>query len=107
MRACEDGFDPKKNPRLRREIVAARQAELPENYIQRVVQFARQGYRHIEFPAFDADWQSEAYASVAGQNANNSVRVTDEFLHAVEADREWALTERTTGKVAKTVSAPL
>ena len=108
MQAClegegDDAFDPKKNPRLRREIVAARQAELPENYIQRVIQFARQGYRHIEFPAFDTDWQSEAYASVAGQNANNSVRVTDEFLRAVEADRDWALTERTTGKVAKTV----
>jgi ribonucleoside-diphosphate reductase alpha chain len=110
MQACLEGegdeaFDPKKNPRLRREIVAARQAELPENYIQRVIQFARQGYRHIEFPVFDTDWQSEAYASVAGQNANNSVRVTDEFLRAVAADREWALTERTTGKVAAQVSA--
>ena len=112
MRACLDGdvegdgaFDPKQNAKLRREIVAARQAELPENYIQRVIQFARQGYRHIEFPAFDLDWQSEAYLTVSGQNANNSVRVTDAFLHAVEADREWALTERTTGKVARTVNA--
>jgi ribonucleoside-diphosphate reductase alpha chain len=105
MDACAEGHDPKENPRLRREIVAARRAELPENYIQRVIQFARQGYRHIEFPVFDVDWQSEAYATVAGQNANNSVRVTDTFLRAVEADREWALTERTTGNVAKTVSA--
>jgi ribonucleoside-diphosphate reductase alpha chain len=105
MAACADGFDPKQNPRLRREVVAARQAELPENYIQRVIQFARQGYRHIEFPTFDTDWESEAYASVAGQNANNSVRVTDAFLRAVEADREWALTERTTGAVCRTVNA--
>ena len=112
MRACLDGdvegdaaFDPRQNPRLRREIVAARQAELPENYIQRVIQFARQGYRHIEFPTFDTDWESEAYVTVSGQNANNSVRVTDAFLRAVEADREWALTERTTGKIARTVSA--
>lgn len=112
MHACLDSdvdgdaaFDPRQNQKLRREIVAARQAELPENYIQRVIQFARQGYRHIDFPAFDADWQSEAYVSVSGQNANNSVRVTDEFLRAVEADRPWALTERTTGRVAKTVAA--
>src|ERR1700752_266735 len=76
MQACLDGdgeaaFDPRKNPALRRAIVAARQAALPENYIQRVIQFARQGYRHIEFPSFDTDWESEAYATVAGQNANN------------------------------------
>ncbi|UYN93178.1 MAG: vitamin B12-dependent ribonucleotide reductase [Enhydrobacter sp.] len=110
MQACVDdvgeaAFDPKRNPRLRHEIVAARRAEVPENYIQRVVQFARQGYRGIEFPTFDADWESEAYATVAGQNANNSVRVTDAFLRAVEADRDWALTERTTGKVSSIVSA--
>ncbi|MBL0899645.1 MAG: vitamin B12-dependent ribonucleotide reductase, partial [Reyranella sp.] len=112
MKAClESGlagdaaFDPQQNPTLRREVAAARRAELPENYIHRVVQFARQGYRHIEFPTFDTDWESEAYASVSGQNANNSVRVTDAFLRAVEEDREWSLTERTTGNVARTVSA--
>ena len=105
MAACTDGLDPKANPRLRREIVAARQAEIPENYIQRVIQFARQGYRHIDFPTFDTDWESDAYATVSGQNANNSVRVTDSFLRAVEADRDWSLTERTTGKIAQTVRA--
>jgi ribonucleoside-diphosphate reductase alpha chain len=105
MQACEDGFEPKQNPRLRREIVAARRAEISENYIQRVIQFARQGYRHIEFPTFDTDWQSEAYATVSGQNANNSVRVTDDFLKAVAEDREWALTARTTGQPLRTVSA--
>ena len=105
MQACEDGFEPKENPRLRREIVAARRAEISENYIQRVIQFARQGYRHIEFPIFDTDWQSEAYATVSGQNANNSVRVTDDFLKAVAEDREWALTARTTGQPLRTVNA--
>ena len=113
MQACLEGgedeaaFDPRQNPKLRREIVAARQAELPENYIQRVIQFARQGYRHIDFPAFDTDWESEAYASVSGQNANNSVRVSDAFLRAVEEDRPWALTARTTGKVTRTIGARL
>ena len=61
---------------------------MPENYIQRVIQFARQGYTKIEFPIFDTDWDSEAYLTVSGQNSNNSVRVTDEFLRAVEEDGE-------------------
>src|SRR5262249_160679 len=87
------------------EVVAARQAELPENYIQRVIQFARQGFSRVEFQEFDTDWEAEAYITVSGQNANNSVRVSDAFLSAVQADRPWALTERKTGKVAKIVKA--
>ena len=110
MQACAEGadearFDPKKNTRLRREIVAARKAMIPENYIQRVIQFARQGYTEINFPTYDTDWDSDAYLSVSGQNSNNSVRVTDAFLRAVETDGDWTLTRRIDGKVAKTVRA--
>ncbi|MEY4984008.1 MAG: hypothetical protein RIR62_2274, partial [Pseudomonadota bacterium] len=43
--------------------------------------------------------------TVSGQNSNNSVRVTDAFLKAVQADADWALIRRTDGKVAKTVKA--
>ncbi len=112
MRACvncegpgNDCFDPQKNPALKREIRAAKKANVPENYIKRVIQFAKQGYSKIEFPIFDLDWDSEAYLTVSGQNSNNSVRVTDEFLRAVEDDRSWDLTFRITGKVAKTLPA--
>ncbi|WP_420393639.1 vitamin B12-dependent ribonucleotide reductase [Acuticoccus sp.] len=112
MKACvncegsgDDCFDPAKNPALKREIRAAKKAQVPENYVRRVVQFARQGYTEIDFPTFDTDWDSEAYLTVAGQNSNNSVRVTDDFLHSVKADRAWDLTWRTSGEVAKTVAA--
>src|SRR5690606_33122824 len=54
MKACvncegEDGdcFDPAKNPALKREIRAAKRNAVPENYIKRVIQFARQGYTRI------------------------------------------------------------
>ena len=53
---------------------------MPENYIQRVIQFARQGYHRHRVPdTYDTDWDREAYLTVSGQNSNNSVRVTDEF----------------------------
>src|ERR1700693_1908988 len=106
MRACincegsgDDCFDPKKNPALRREIKAARKAMIPDNYIERAISFARQGFKEIDFriPTYDTDWDSEAYLSVSGQNSNNTVRVTDAFLHAVEEDEDWRLTYRNGG----------
>jgi ribonucleoside-diphosphate reductase alpha chain len=101
----DDCFSPEKNPALKREIRLARRAMVPDNYIKRVIQFARQGYKDISFPTYDTDWDSEAYLTVSGQNSNNSVRVTDGFLKAVEADGNWDLTYRKNRKVAKTLKA--
>jgi ribonucleoside-diphosphate reductase alpha chain len=101
----DDCFNPEKNPALKREIKAARKAMVPDNYTMRVIQFAKQGYKDIHFPIYDTDWDSDAYLTVAGQNSNNSVRVTDEFLNAVEKDGDWNLMRRIDGKVHKTVKA--
>jgi ribonucleoside-diphosphate reductase alpha chain len=102
----DDCFLPEKNPALKREIKLARKAFVPDNLIKRVIQFAKQGYTDIHFPIYDTDWDSDAYLTVSGQNSNNSVRVTDAFLNAVEADGNWDLFNRTRGgKVAKTVKA--
>src|SRR5215475_8567210 len=112
MKACvncegsgDDCFDPEKNPALRREIKLARRNLVPDNYIKRVIQFARQGYKDISFDIYDTDWDSEAYLTVSGQNSNNSVSLKDDFLRAVETDGNWNLTARTSRKIMKTLKA--
>ena len=112
MNAChncegdgESCFDPNKNPALKREIISARKSEVSENYIQRVIHFAKQGYKSIEFDTYDSDWDSEAYLTVSGQNSNNSIRVTDDFINAVIEDKDWNLINRTDGAINKTVRA--
>ncbi len=103
--AVDAATDPVRNAALKDAIRAARRAMIPETYVNRVLQYARQGFDSIEFPTYDTDWDSEAYVTVSGQNSNNSVRVSDAFLKAVREDRPWELLRRTDGKVAKTVRA--
>ncbi|MBO9402064.1 vitamin B12-dependent ribonucleotide reductase [Shimia sp. R9_3] len=100
-----DAYDAKVNPALKAAVRDSKSVMIPETYIKRVLDYAKQGYASIEFPTYDTDWDSEAYASVSGQNSNNSIRVTDAFLKAVENDDDWELIRRTDGEVAKTVKA--
>jgi len=51
---------------------------------------------------YSSDFNGEAYGTVSGQNSNNSVRVPDRFMRAVEEDGPWQTTFRTTGKVHET-----
>jgi ribonucleoside-diphosphate reductase alpha chain len=103
--SAEDAVDPTKNDTLKKAIREAKKVAIPETYVKRVLDYARQGYTSIEFPTYNTDWDSEAYASVSGQNSNNSIRVTDAFLKAVEEDGDWDLIRRTDGSVAKTIKA--
>ncbi len=101
----EGAFDPKTNASLKGAIKSARALGVSENYIRRVIDLARQGRTKIDFKTYDTDWDSEAYLTVAGQNANNSIRVTDDFLNAVAKKEDWQLKRRTDGKVSKTLPA--
>ena len=101
----EDATNPKSNAGLKAAIREARKVKIPDTYVNRVLQYAAQGFTKIEFPTYDTDWDSEAYVTVAGQNSNNSVRVTDAFLEAVEKDELWQLINRTDGSVAKEIPA--
>ena len=114
LAACREGetlglngnfHQPDKNPALSRAIRAGRLAGVPGNYIHRTLQLARQGVKEIEFEEFDTNWEGEAYASVSGQNSNNSVRVSDGFMRAMEKNADWNLIRRTDGEIADSVSA--
>jgi ribonucleoside-diphosphate reductase alpha chain len=101
----EDAYDPAVNAGLKAVIRDAKKVAIPETYVKRVLDYAKQGHTSIEFPTYDTDWDSEAYSSVSGQNSNNSIRVTDAFLKAVEDDADWDLVNRKDGKTAKTIKA--
>ncbi|MBT5294199.1 MAG: vitamin B12-dependent ribonucleotide reductase, partial [Octadecabacter sp.] len=100
-----DAYDPKVNPQLKEAVREAKKVAIPETYVKRVLDYAKQGHTAIEFPTYDTDWDSEAYNSVSGQNSNNSIRVTDAFLKAVEMDANWNLVNRKNGEVHKVIKA--
>ncbi len=101
----EERINPKINIELKKAILNCRAVMIPENYIQRVIQFAKQGFKDIEFQTYDTDWDSEAYLTVSGQNSNNSVRVSNDFLEKVSQKSKWDLIRRTDGGVHKTIEA--
>ena len=101
----KDCFDPKKNPALKKEIINARKLHVPENYIKRAIQFAEQGYTSMAFETYDTDWDSEAYLTVAGQNSNNTVRLTDDFINALQNGDDWHLRSRRDNLPIKTMKA--
>ena len=101
----KDCFDPKKNPVLKKEIISARKLQVPENYIKRAIQFAEQGYTSMAFETYDTDWDSEAYLTVSGQNSNNTVRLSDDFIHALKSNDDWHLRSRRDSSPVKTIKA--
>lgn len=87
-------LDRKKNTRLAAAIKSARNVFIPSNYIERALALAEQGVKEIKFDTYNTDWNSEAYLTVSGQNSNNSIRVPNEFMKAVEANGDWGLVWR-------------
>ena len=101
----EADTDPSSNTALRVALATARRAGVPDGSLQRALHLARQGYRSYPVEEYTTDWDGEAYYTVSGQNSNNSVRVPNAFFAALDADRNWYLTRRTDGAIAREIPA--
>ena len=108
LRGCDknkDLLDPLKNEVFKSLLQKAKLLAIPQSYVNKIIELAKQGYTSIEFDSFDVDWNSKAYQTVSGQNSNNSIRLSNQFLKAVEEDRNWDLIRRTDGRISSTISA--
>lgn len=94
-------YDYNKNLALKKAVYNAQKVYIPDTFIVRLIELAKQGVKSIELEEFTTDWQSEAYQTVSGQNSNNSVRITNEFMQAVFQGKEWHLYWRTELEKAK------
>ena len=98
-------LDPQLNPQLRTAVRTALSAGVPSGAVQSALDYARQGYTSLEVEQYDTNWDSDAYGTVSGQNSNNSVRLTNAFFDAIDADADWDLVARTTGATVKKIKA--
>ncbi len=97
--------DPKKNPALKKALIMARSADIPEPYIAKLLGAIKHGKKDISFSTFDVDWQNEAYQTVSGQNSNNSVRIPNIFFEKLLKKDVWQLKWRTSGLISKEIPA--
>jgi ribonucleoside-diphosphate reductase alpha chain len=102
---AEARLDPSRNAALRDAMRDARKAHIPDSFVRRILDLVQQGHADIKIETYDLDWESAAYLTVAGQNSNNSVRITNDFMRAVAQDADWSLRHRTTGEVSATFKA--
>ena len=103
--AMTNGSDVKTNFELKELIEKAAHRGVLMNYIYRVLSLVEQGFTNINFEEFNTHYEGEAYITVSGQNSNNSVRVTNDFMYAVMNDLDWELKWRTNNEKCKTVKA--
>jgi ribonucleoside-diphosphate reductase alpha chain len=97
--------DPKTNEKLRKALARAKVAGVASAFLAQSMSRLTQGDFARDLKHYDTSWDGEGYVTVGGMNSNNSIRVPDSFMRALEKDGAWYLERRTDGKVHKTVKA--
>ena len=105
VRDIESASDPHRNVDLAQAVLDARAAGVPDLYVEQTLGLLRQGITELDLDSFDLDWQGEAYSAVSGQQSNNSVRVTNAYMEAVQRGGSWDFIARTTGERVGSVAA--
>ncbi|MBT5274873.1 adenosylcobalamin-dependent ribonucleoside-diphosphate reductase [Candidatus Woesearchaeota archaeon] len=103
--ANKHGINLKENNALRTAIKNAYGAKVPSQLILRALELAKQGVGKLDMNEFDTHYEGEAYITVSGQNSNNSIRVTNNYMDALESNTNWKLINRTDGNVYKEIPA--
>lgn len=101
----EGRLDPTTNPALKKAMDEARRALIPTSAIERVLAYARQGYRELHIPVYSAEKDSEVFFTVAAHQGRQAVRVTERFMQAAEDKHRFALRRRTDGGVSEQAEA--
>lgn len=101
----EKTTDYRKNEVLGAVVATALKRNVSLSYILRILALVDQGETSLDIPVYDTHFEGEAYNTVSGQNSNNTVRVTNNFMQSVERDTDWNLLWRTNRDVARTIKA--
>lgn len=97
--------EPKTNEKLKKALAHAKKEGVPPAFLAQCLGRLAMGDFDRDIKQYDTTWDGEGYHTVGGMNSNNSVRVPDEFMAALEKDGSWSLKRRTDGKVARTLKA--
>ena len=97
--------DPKTNEALRKALARAKREGVPTAFLAQCLGRLADGDFSWDLAGYDTSWDGEGYLTVGGMNSNNSVRVPDAFMRALEMDGDWDLKRRIDGKTSKTLRA--
>jgi len=97
--------DPATNEALRKALARAKREGVPTAFLTQCLGRLAEGDFARDLAGYDTSWDGEGYLTVGGMNSNNSVRVPDAFMRAMEIDGDWELKRRIDGKTSKKLRA--